>query len=243
MVSAYAELGGLAFAYSQGSMVEGLSNTSDIDTVCVWVSTIPEEHLRPPKGIVDLDSPLRVFHRQETFWFRGQEFGVAHATKPEWEVWLQLLNEGEGCSGYPMPLIAAHGLLTGSILYDPSGAGGALQAQLKEFPEELRLRTAARARQALPSYLEVSSSAPTKVMPLISWRALGGITSGLVGWFSAQRVYWPLEKRLHQRLCLMNRKELAEAEERVWLESTLEARLNAFKKLIELLLSEMPEGP
>src|SRR5918995_1875826 len=73
LIPAYAEVGPLAFAYSQGSMVEGLSNASDIDTVCVWLSTIPETQLRLPKGIANLDSPPRRFDRQETFWARGQD--------------------------------------------------------------------------------------------------------------------------------------------------------------------------
>ncbi|MPZ48187.1 MAG: hypothetical protein GEU75_02550 [Dehalococcoidia bacterium] len=242
LIPAYAELGSLVFAYSQGSMVEGLSDSSDIDTVFVWASTIPQKQLRPPDGIADGHPFPRTFDRQETLWVAGQEFGVSHITQQEWAQWLQLLDDGEGCSGYPMPVIAAHGLLSGVLLHDPAGTGSELQLRLNQFPESLRLKAVSRARLGLPTYLEVLEKCDELGDGLLFHGELSRASClAWIGWFSAQRRYWPLEKRLGLRLRLMDRNDLAEMEERVWSSGPkLNSRLEAFKELIEQLLAEMP---
>jgi hypothetical protein len=223
-------------------MVEGLSDDSGVDTVFVWQTEVLEEAYRPPRGLADAEPAPRVWSRQECFYGSGQEYGVAHYTLDEWRSWLAELNEGRGTEGYPTPVIAAHGLLSGLLISDSNGLGRHTQEALQDFPDKLRIATSSQVRTALPDALRVLEACARQDDGLLFYGELAKAARLLwLGWFSAQRRYWPLEKRLAVRLRLMGRHDLAQAEERLWASSpNLDRKLLAFRALAEALLSEMP---
>jgi hypothetical protein len=244
LVPAYISLKQPAFVYCQGSMIEGLSDSSDIDLVFVWDGKPPDRDVRPPAGITD-DAPRpRVWQRQESFHASGQEFGVAHHMLREWETWIDELTQGRGCEGYPTPVIAAHGLQSGLLVHDPEGTWLALRQRLESFPERLRLDAPRRASDAMPDYLNVLEDCARMDDDLLFHGELVKAARLLwIGWFSANRRYWPLEKRLGRRLGQMGRPDLAAAEKQVWMSGPgLSARLMAFRELSETLLAEMHEA-
>jgi hypothetical protein len=242
LATAYAQLGSIAFVYCQGSMVENLSKSSDIDIVCVWTDAVPDEACRPPPGIADASPDPVVNDHQESFSASGQEFDVNHVRQSDWDGWVQELEQGSGCSGYPMPVIAAHGLPSGILLLDPLGAGFKLQTRLANFPQALRIEAPRRARSLLPGYLLVLDRCVEESDGLLFHSELAAVARlSWIGWFSARQHYWPLEKRLGLRLQLMGRQDLANMEAKVWSAPDLLSRFIAFRELTQVLLTEMPE--
>ena len=241
LLPAYSSLAPISFAYCQGSMVENLSNTSDVDVIFVWGSAVPHQDTRLPTGVGDSSPRPRVWANQETFHVAGQEYGVAHHTLAQWQSWVVELNEGRGTEGYPTPVIAAHGLLSGLLLSDPDGSGRKIQRALQSFPDRLRLSTLLRAREALPDTLIVLDACASQNDGLLFHAELVKAARQVwLAWFSAQRRYWPLEKRLTTRLRMMGRNDLACAEERLWGATSLDDKLGVFRNLAAALLAETP---
>ena len=243
LVPAYDQAGSRAFAYCQGSMVEGLSDSSDVDIICVWTERAPDQSQRPPLPTDPTPAP-RVWPRQENFHVDGQEFGVAHYLLSEWKDWLAEMEQGQGCDGWPTPVIAAHGLLHGVLVHDPANAGAALKTRLHRFPPRLRTQPGLRARIALPDYIEVLVAAERTKDGLLFHGELVKILRLLwIGWFSARELYWPLEKRLTTRLRIMGREDLASLEDAIWAAGPdISVRLSAFLTLAQALLAEVPVG-
>jgi hypothetical protein len=243
LAPAYESLGSLSFVYCQGSMVENLSNSSDIDVVCVWAAELPSTSLRPPEGIAEAQPDPVVQASHDRFFASGQEFDVNHIRLADWNDWIEQLERGSGCSGYPMPVVAAHGLSSGIVLLDRSDAGSRLQAQLAAFPEALSVGASQRARREMPSFLEVLERCAEEGDGLLFHSEISQAARlAWIGWFAAQGRYWPFEKRLNLRLRLLGRKDLADAEREVWRRGpNLSDRLLAFRKLLHQLLAELPE--
>lgn len=242
LIPAYAGMAPLSFAYCQGSMVENLSDTSDVDVVFVWEAGVPDQDGRLPSNLNDASPSRRIWQRQETFHVAGQDYGLAHHTVADWERWMAELQAGGGCDGYPMPVIAAHGLQHGLLVYDPRGTGAELKRRLDTFPERLRTAPAARAREATPDYLStLEACARLNDGLLFNGELVRAEKLLWTAWFSSRGLYWPLEKRLTIRLRSMGRDDLTTAEERVWASGpSLTSRLNAFRQLAEMLLAELP---
>ena len=60
----------------------------------------------------------------DRFWLNGQQIDVKHVTTAEVEAWAGAVAAGKGRRGYPMPVVAVHGLVEGIVPSRPPGPGG-----------------------------------------------------------------------------------------------------------------------
>ncbi len=149
VVPAFASLGGMAFAYAQGSLVEGLATEADLDLVLVWDDRPPGPSERAGLALADPlpppeqhDQPGFILDR---FWAGGQQIDAKHVSRDELSDWVEQVQRGEGTTGYPMPVIALAGLLAAEVLADPRDECRALR--------ERAPRGADRASQASLNHL------------------------------------------------------------------------------------------
>jgi hypothetical protein len=232
--------GDLAYAYAQGSLVEGLATDADIDVVLVWEGQLPERSRRPPAGLADLDPAPAVFHQEPSFvvdrvWRAGQQFDVKHITRREIDGWADAVEAGEGRSGYPMPAIGIHGLLAGIVLADESGYAAAIRSRVASVPAAFRRAARMQAETASAYLQELEWCVERGDHLLFHSLAVDAIRAGFIAWFAAGDRSWPHEKRLSQRLQLLGHPDLAELERRAWLGKTLAARLAAIRELLARL--------
>jgi hypothetical protein len=244
LVPAYAGAGGLAFAYAQGSLVEGLAQMADLDLVLVWDDRPPPKEHRPPERLADPRPEPTVFDQVgfvlDRFWLNGQQVDVKHVSATEVEAWAGAVEDGEGRRGYPMPVVSVHGLISGIILSDESGLAAEFRDRLRTVPHAFRSGATDAAVQAQTSYPDaLAGCAESGDGLLFHGLAADYLRTLFIAWFAVNDFYWPHEKRLGVRLRLMGRGDLAALEDDVWAGQGLNARLIAINRLAERLLHEM----
>lgn len=239
VVPAYSDLSGLSSAYAQGSLVEGLAEEADLDLVLVW-NSLPSPNRRPPAGLADSEPAPQVFDqtgfRLDRFWFRGQQIDARHVTVAEFEGWIRAVEGGGGMGGYPMPVIAVHGLVSGVLLADSSGLAGAARDRLRELPPALQVTSEQAFRNAGPHYLKELRGCVERADGLLFHGLVTeAVRSAFLAWFAAQGLYWPHEKRLGRRLTEIGRSDLAKAQSEIWSAGSLASALGAYQELCRLV--------
>jgi hypothetical protein len=138
VIPAYKQLGSVLFTYAQGSLVEGYADEADLDLMMVWAAGPPDGTARRGLRLGDqapdpsfFDQPGFVLDR---FWLSGQQVDLKHVTIGEVTDWVEQVEAGAGTRGYPMPVIALHGLSHGDLLDDPEGRGNELQTRIGPIP-------------------------------------------------------------------------------------------------------------
>lgn len=248
LVPGYSSAGGLAFAYAQGSLVEGLTEEADLDLVLVWDDAPPPDRYRPPAGLADPFPEPTLFDQAgfvvDRFWLDTQQVDAKHVTTAEVRAWAAAIEAGEGRQGYPMPAVSVYGLLQGIVLHDPKGMADELRGRLRRVPPTFQARAAAAAARAHDSYPQELAAAAQRGDGLLFHSLVSDYLRLLfMAWFAAEDTYWPHEKRLNVRLRLMGREDLAGLEEKVWTTDPL-GRLHAINQLGDRLLNEIDaQGP
>jgi len=205
VIPAYRALGGLAFAYGQGSVFSGFTDASDIDIVVVWDREgppVPAE--RPvaelnagPGDPVTFHQPGFVLDRLD---IGGVQVDVTHRTRGVFEDWVREVRAGRGWEGavYPTPLYAVAGFVYGSLLADGDGTGSEARAQLADFPRALIERSRMVLAEELPSYDERLAACARRGDGWLFHELLGQVMRhALVAWFAAEQRYCPHPKWLH----------------------------------------------
>jgi Domain of unknown function (DUF4037) len=206
IVPAYRALGGLSFAYGQGSVFTGFTSDSDVDIVLVWdrdgppaSSERPVEKLHTGRGVpVTFHQPGFVLDRLD---IGGVEVDVSHKTRRVFDGWVGDVRSGRGWEGveYPTPLYAIAGFAYGTLLADGAGTGSEVRSQLSIFPPALVERSRTLLAEELPSYDRDLATCARRGDGWLFHDLLSKVMRhALVTWFAAERRYCPHPKWLHQ---------------------------------------------
>jgi hypothetical protein len=171
----------------------------------------------------------------DRFWRDGQQFDVMHMTRRELDTWVEVVDSGNGQEGYPTPVVGIHGLVCGVVLMDEHGYLEATKNRIGRVPAAF-VHASQISDETRSNYLsELERCADRGDYLLFHRIASTAIREAFIGWFAAHGRYWPLEKRLTQRLQLAGYPDLAVLERRVWMESTLHRRFVAVEQLLAAL--------
>lgn len=226
----WARMGGLYWAYGQGSVVSGFSVDSDLDVIVVW-DRLPEAATVSADGSLTRHGDLGM----EQFRMGGYDVDIQHVPRRVFDGWVGQLSRGEGWSGdqWPMPVHVAAGLAQGLVLCDPSGAGAKLQARLR-VPETTLVATVVRQlSEATPGYAKEVSRARSRGdlwlhdLLVVRWHKLI-----YTAWFLIEGHYPPFPKHLDQWMQRLGMDEQArQIEARYWAASNYEGRDCALAEL------------
>jgi hypothetical protein len=221
----YRQIGGLSFAYGQGSLVMGFTDDADLDLVLVWDRAAPPAAAaRPvrllnegPRAAEQFDQPgFCVDH----FWVGGQEVDVPHLTRTTFDTWLSTVRGGSGGSAhaYPQPLAAVAGFAYGILLADETGAGSAARVLAADFPPSLAANARAMLAERLPRYRENLDLCARRDDGWLFHTILDGAMRDIcVAWFAAHGRYLPFHKRLHHWIARFALEEdIASLERALW---------------------------
>lgn len=238
----YSERGDVVGCYAFGSLVEGWTETADLDVSVVWGDGPPPARERLPVPIADgepsalsIDEPGFVVDR---FFLDGQQVDVHHHTVAELDHWVAEISTGRGDTGYPMPVIGLHALMSGIILAD-DGRIGVFRTAFADVPTAFISATAARERSGRDSYLdELDRCVDRHDGLLFHSLAVEALHRGFIAWFARHNWYWPHEKRLGQRLTVLGSPDLAALEGQVWGAATLRDKRLLIEELLSALSSD-----
>ena len=212
VVPAYRALGGLAFAYGQGSVFAGFSADAglgprdpEIDIVLVWDRDAPPApSARPVEALSTGPGTPTTLHQpgfvSDHFCVDGARVGVAHRTRSVFEGWLRDVRAGRGWEGaaYPLPLYAVSGFAYGALLDDGGGAGSDIRSELSAFPPELVARSRSVLTDELASYdRDLAMCARSGDGWLFHELLTKVMRHALVAWFAAEHRYCPHPQWLH----------------------------------------------
>ncbi len=220
----YRQIGGLGFAYGQGSLVMGFTAAADLDLVLVWDRAIPPPAARPAQLLNEGPQAAEQFDQSgfvlDHFWVGGQEVDVPHITRATFDAWLTTVCGGSGWSpqAYPQPLAAVAGFAYGTLLADETGAGSAARALLAEFPLALTTNARALLAERLPLYrANLASCAEREDGWLFHTILDGAMRDVCVTWFATHGRYLPFHKRLHRWIVRFGLEaDIADLERAVW---------------------------
>ncbi len=253
VVPAYRPLGGLSFAYGQGSVVTGFSADADIDLVLVWDRAAPPApEARPAQCLNEGTWPTEQFHQPgaylDQFRIGTRPIDVAHIPAAVFAEWLDSVGAGGGWEqrAYPQPLAAVAGFAYGVLLADERGAGAAARARVAAFPPALAARSRARLAEQLPGYADALAGCTARGDGWLFHEILADALRGACAtWFAAYGRYLPFHKRLHDWVARFGLDpELAQLERQLWLPGADLARKQAlYVALAEpvLALPAIPE--
>lgn len=243
----YRDLGGLSFAYGQGSLVMDFAEDADLDLVLVWDRAEPPGGAVRPTNVLN-EGPQSVdqIHQPglylDHFWIGDQEVDVPHITKATFDAWLAAVRLGMGWTphAYPQPLAAVAGFAYGLLLADDTGAGSAVRAAVVDFPMALATNARAILSERLPLYRENLALCAKRDDGWLFHTILdGAVQDTCVAWFAAYGRYLPFHKRLHHWIARFELDaDIASLERALWLpESDLSRKLYIFSSLAERLLA------
>jgi hypothetical protein len=203
----YAQLGKLAFAYLQGSLVNGYTDQSDLDIVMVWDQ--PEVPGSPAREeiVVRLDErkltpPFVVDYRDvhlEQWVIAGQECSVGHWSLVRFEPLVQSVLAGrwDTADGVLNSLVAVSGFYSGKLLLDSAHRARRLKAELVRFPVALKAETARVARVRQTAYLaDLRKFADRADWFMFHSVLVEAVRTALQALFAAHEVYYPGDKWL-----------------------------------------------
>jgi Domain of unknown function (DUF4037) len=164
----------------------------------------------------------------------------AYVTRVELEAACAAVTAGEGRRGYPIPVIAVHGLVHGKILFDREGSVTGLQRTMAPVPATFKQKASTEALASIDSYLhDLDGCVGRSDGLLFHAMASQALREVFIAWFAVNDIYWPHEKRLGERLRLAGRDDVAELESRVWTAGDLSGCLLAIRDLLSLVLPEV----
>jgi Domain of unknown function (DUF4037) len=197
---AYQTLGALAFAYLQGSLVSGYTDTADLDVVMVWnQKSVPEGRA---EIVASLDQsghvpPFVVDYQDihlERFTRAGQKYNIGHRTLADFRATIDLVRTGEGRVPAPIliPLVTVAGFIGGELLADPAAIGITMRELLHPFPEALRQSTSQDALRRQESlFCALQKSAAREDWLVFHTTLIEATRLVLPALFAVHRVYYP----------------------------------------------------
>ncbi|GHO90111.1 hypothetical protein KSF_001590 [Reticulibacter mediterranei] len=148
VIAQYRRLGGVGFAYGQGSVFTGFSEDADLDINLVWDRPCPPPRQERPVALLcdALHEPVQFDTASlalDKLWVDGRQVDVVHHSKETFEQMLEQVRCGDGWqeSIWPLPLFAVAGFFYGVLLDDAYGEGAQAHATLAQFPEVLVRKT------------------------------------------------------------------------------------------------------
>ena len=243
----YRQVGGLRFAYGQGSVVMGFTNDADLDLIMVWDRPTPPAIAERLVGQLNEGPQLaEQFHQPgfclDRFWIGEQEVDVSHITGATFDDWLALVRNGLGWTphAYPQPLAAIAGFAYGILLVDDSGVGAEARQRVADFPPTLATNARALLSERLPLYRENLDACARRDDGWLFHTILDGALRDIcVTWFAAHGRYLPFHKRLHHWIARFDLEEdIASLERALWLPgSDLSRKIDIFSSLAERILA------
>lgn len=209
VLPAYEELGGVSFAWAQGSVVSGYTAKGDYDVILAWdLDKIPGDRSSVVARLDerDPDHPFVVNHRDiniDRFTIEGQEFNIGHATprgfrKFHVEPVLQGIAFKE--EDILQPVVAVSGFYYGEVLVDRTDEASLIRQLLQPFPPKLR-EEALRLLRARRSELSMTRSLGERGDWIPYFNGLARIVQSiLLALFSSRDVYYPGDKWVVQAL-------------------------------------------
>ncbi|GEM_PF-6360607 len=209
VLPAYEQLGTLAFAYWQGSLVSGYTDQSDLDVILVWdtpdaptgregvVATLDEEGRQPPFVVDYMDVHL------DRFVMAQQEYNVGHWSLPASRDAVQTVLTGRERPGPGVlhALTAVSGFWSGQLLFDPAQEGVALHRALRAFPLVLQEQSIHVVRNHRAAYLaDVRKFAERRDWFMFHSVLVTAVRASLQALFAAHRVYYPGDKWLREAI-------------------------------------------
>lgn len=247
VTSTYRDVGGLAFAYGQGSLVAGFSRDADLDLVLVWDGEEPPSGGRRPvrelhEGsnalAAQFDHPGYV---RDRFWIGDQRIDVRHQTMKVFDYWLTEVYEGRGWEDVDvvLPLYAIAGFTYGSVVADYNGGAAAAREEVAEFPEALVERSRMLVAAELPSFEEDLADCVQRGDGWVFHELLGKVLRHvLVAWFAAEQRYCPHPKWLHRWVTRFGMDlSIANLERAMWGPVSIGRRREMFNTLAKRVLA------
>jgi hypothetical protein len=253
VTSTYRDVGGLAFAYGQGSLVAGFSRDSDLDIAMVWDGDEPPSGGRRAAAVRKLHdgghSRAAQFDHHEyvrdKFWMGSQQVDVHHYTMKVFDRWLTDVYEGRGWEdiGDTMSLYSIAGFAYGKTIGDYNGGAAAAQEEIEEFPQALVERSRMLLLAELPSYDEDLAACVQRGDGWGFHELLNKVLRHvLVAWFAAEQRYCPHPKWIHRWITRFGMDtSLANVERAMWGPVSLGRRRELFLTLANRVL-ELPVG-
>ncbi len=252
VIPAYRPLGGLSFAYGQGSVVTGFTAQSDIDLVLVWDRAAPPApEARPAHRLNEGAQSAKQFHQPgsylDQFCLGARSVDVAHIPKTVFTGWLNSVGAGSGWEQrtYPQPLAAVAGFAYGMLLADEHGEGIAAHARVAAFPPALAVRSRSWLAEQLPAYSDALAGCVARGDGWLFHEILADALRGAcVAWFAAHGRYLPFHRRLHHWVARFGLDPaIAELERQLWMPGADLARKRAvYVALAERILA-LPAAP
>lgn len=247
VVPAYQELGGLAFAYGQGSAIAGFRSDATIDLIAVWDRVQPPDaDTRPVDALNEGDDlVVRLDHLgmiRDTFWSGGRKVAVSHLTMAEVKRWVDEVQDGRGWEHVvrPTPLYAVSGFHYGALLADPDGSGSAWRDELAHFPERLVERSTDTLSDDLRTYrYELARSARAQDGWLFHKTMSDVLRRAMVAWFAVEHRYCPYPKWVRQWIARFGMDpSIAALERNMWAPPVgLDRRLELFDQMCQRILA------
>jgi hypothetical protein len=248
VVATYGAVSGLAFCYGQGSVLTGLTTSSDLDLVMVWTDRVPDRGERPVRGLAEAGTePVQfdgAFGGLDSLRVEGWQVDVSHCPLAEFDRWLGSVRQGDGWQdvAWPQPLHAVAGFAYGTVLADPDGTGDRFRQSVESFPPLLgsksRERLAADWSAARPDLVRCAERSDGWLLHQLAGEVL---RVAYIAWFAAHHRYCPFPKHLRswaERFSLDP--ALVELERRLW-DETLAERLRRVSELVEGILATFPD--
>lgn len=245
VLAQYYHLGGMAFAYGQGSVFTGFSEDADLDINLVWdrpCPPLPEE--RPITLLCDAShEPVQFDNASlalDKLWVDSRQVDVLHQSQEMFDQKLEQVRGGDGWqeATWPLTLFAVAGFFYGILLDDPHGAGTHAHAALEQFPEALVRKTHEALADNFSFYQDELTACVQREDGWLFHDLLGKLLRDTyITWFAAEQRYCPHLKRIH---CWIERfhlnTQIAEVEQRIWRGPNLQAKLELATTMIEQVL-------
>ena len=240
----YRELGDVAFAFAQGSLVRGLTDASDFDVVIVWrAGAVPAERLAAVRRLNQGDpvaASVVDYREMHLDGFRRADHDVhaVHLTEAELAGSVDDLRGGRLASGLRDNLLQASGLDECLWIEDATGAGRALRSRLRPFPEAARREI----RRVLANHREPDLDAMRRAAAREEWLAFHGrmhalMRMALAGLMARQDRYFIGESWARAGLVRAGVPlRVVELYDRAWSAADPDARIEALAALAEVAL-------
>lgn len=133
------DVGSVAFAYGQGSLVSGYTHDADLDVVVVWEGAVPLDRMPWLRSLHDDDTKPPFTYDAENFFIDrfvrgGQEFNLAHHPRAWFERTVGVEVAGATLARDLTSLQVRSGFVRGLIIHDVADAAAALQAACRDLP-------------------------------------------------------------------------------------------------------------
>ena len=246
VLAAYQAVGGLAFAYGQGSVFSGFVERGTLDFVLVWDRDEPPRSGRRPVAVLHqgTSAEAKQFDHldfvRDRFLLGGRQVEVTHHTTATFERWLTDVRAGNGWEELdkPLPLYAVAGFAYGKILLDDRGLAADVREKLADFPPALVRRSRSILLMEMPSYDEDLDDCVRRGDGWMFHELLARVhRHALVTWFAAEKRYCPHPKWLNKWIARLGMSaSVAGVERAIWGPVNLARRHELFLTMVERIV-------